>query len=353
MSSYETSTRLAELWTATDRLLEGATLEDVVVHHLGPLAATRLRRRGAPVPEPLVREERAAALSMLTGIPLVQRVRESCDGPLVLIKGPEIARLYPDNARRFGDIDLLTATADAVHRSLLANGFLEVDDPDLALHPEHHHLHPLRWPSIWLKVEVHTAPNWPLRAPRAPLEEILEARIPSSLGVEGVCAPTPLHHALVLAAHAWRHEPLQALRDLLDVAVVSAPVPERELERTADAWGIGRLWRTTWHAIEAVIYGGPRTVPLRTWARHLTSVRERSVLERHLQLLLHAYWELPPHLASAQAARALGRALGPTPGETWRAKLTRARSAVRNPRAPVTGRDSRLRLRSRRGRPGD
>jgi hypothetical protein len=59
-----------------------------------------LRRRGDTVPKPLVLEERAASLTMLTAVPLMERVRASCDGPLVLVKGPEVARVYPENAHR-------------------------------------------------------------------------------------------------------------------------------------------------------------------------------------------------------------------------------------------------------------
>lgn len=164
MSDRTTSSRLTAVWDATDRLLEDATLAGILAHRLGPLAANRLRRLGEPVPEPLALEERAASLSMLTGIPLIERIRASCDGPLVLIKGPEIARLYPGSARRFSDIDVLSANADAVHQALLACGFLESPDPEFEFTPEHHHLQPLKWPTIGLKVEVHKYPNWCTRS---------------------------------------------------------------------------------------------------------------------------------------------------------------------------------------------
>lgn len=35
---------------------------------------------------------------MLIAPPLLERIRAACDGPLVLVKGPEIARLYPGGA---------------------------------------------------------------------------------------------------------------------------------------------------------------------------------------------------------------------------------------------------------------
>ena len=343
MADRPAGTRLTELWESTDRLLERATLAGILAHKLGPLAAHRLRQLGEPLPEPLRLEERAASLSMLSAIPLIERLRESCDQQLVLIKGPEVASIYPGAARRFWDVDLLTDDATAVQRALVATGFLEVHDPNFDFTPEHHHLQPLKWPTIGLKVEVHAAPNWPERAAPPPIGEILDARVPSALGIDGVFAPTDLHHALILTSHAWRHGPLRSLRDLVDIAAVAATVDERELARTAAAWGVSRVWNTTRRAIEAIFYGGPETLPLRSWARHLGLVRDRTVLERHLDNMFHAYWGLPPHLALAQSARAARHAVGRMPGETWQEKLTRVRRALKNPRAPISrphGRDN-------------
>jgi hypothetical protein len=153
--------------------------------------------------------------------------------------------------------------------------------------------------------------------------------------VDDLWIPAPLHHALILATHAWSHVPLHTLRDLLDVAAVAAPLDERELELTAKRWGIGRIWRTTRDAIEGVFYGGRATTPLRSWARHLGDVRKQSILERHLARLVHPYWEAPAPRATLSLVRALGEAVTPLPGETWGEKLDRVGRAVRNPRAPV------------------
>jgi hypothetical protein len=334
MSGAETNGRSPELWSAIDRLLGGATIPGILAHELGPLAAYRLRQLGDPVPLPLQLEERAASLSMLTAVPLLERIRASCEGPLMLLKGPEVATHYPGRARRFGDVDILSAQAEDIQRSLVGQGFLEVEEPEHeAIHD--HHLQPLQWPAIPLKVELHVTPNWPVRAIPPPLEVLFEAAEPSSVGVAGVLAPSSLHHALIVSAHAWRHEPLQTLRDLFDVAVMSAGVDAAELERTARKWGIGRMWKTTRAAIDAVFYGGRLTAPLRSWARHLPRVRDRSVFERHLESLVHGYWELPPHLATVDLAQALRQSVTPAAGETWGDKLARARRALRNPRAPT------------------
>jgi Uncharacterised nucleotidyltransferase len=322
------------LWTAVDSLLSRATVSGILAHKLGPLAVVRARSHGLPVPHALLYEERAAALGMLTGIALVERIREGCDGPLILMKGAELAHLYPASARRFLDVDVLVPDANAAYLSLLRSGFSEAPDPE-GTPDDHHHLEPLVWPTIPLKVEVHSSPNWLASMRPPPLAEILEAAAPSTLGVSGVDAPHPMHHALILVSHAWSHEPLRTLRDLIDVAALAALVDERELEWTATSWGMGRVWDTTRRSIDCLFYGGKMFLPLRTWARHLTEPRERSVAEDHLARVLHAFWELPPGQALLRSVDALRLEVAPAPGETWSEKLARMTRAARDPHAPV------------------
>jgi hypothetical protein len=79
-----------EPWEDVDRLLERLTPELAAEHGLGPLAARRLRRAGDEVPERLLREERAGRTASLIAPALLRRVREAYDGPLLLLKGPEL-----------------------------------------------------------------------------------------------------------------------------------------------------------------------------------------------------------------------------------------------------------------------
>lgn len=334
------------LWESVDRLLAGATVEGIRVHELGPLASRRLRRLGLPVPPLLEAEERVALRATMTVVPLLQRIRSSCDGPLLVFKGPEVARLYPGRARSFVDVDLLAPDAEFVHRALLAAGFVEVGDPELFRN--HHHLRPLKWPALALKVEIHSRPMWPDSArPPAP-REIVEAAVPSGLGIDGLSAPNPVHHALMLAAHAWVHVPLHTLRDLVDVAAVSAGVAEGELDRVSRAWCIPRIWSTTRGATDALFGGRPWTAPLRLWARHLGTVRERTVLDNHLIRWLHPFWELPFPAALLTTAGTIGQEILPDPDEPWRDKLARARHALRHPGAPLSWHKSSWREPARR-----
>jgi hypothetical protein len=332
----------AALWEAVDRLVEGASIDDILYHRVGPLAARRWRQLGREPNRALLYEERAAALDTPLAQHLVQRVRERCDGPLVLFKGPEIARLYPASARRFSDIDLLSPDAEAVWRSLRAAGFVESPDEDVApTAAGHHHLPSLVWPTIPLRLEVHARLNSPTGATQPTVAEILEASAPSALGVDGIRVPALAHHALILTAHHWQHEPLWTLRDLIDVAAAAAQDDRLEIDRLAAAWGIGRIWQTTAKAIDGVVYGGPPTAPLRIWARHLAAVRPRTVLDDHLMRWLSPLWELPPRRALAATARSLANDIRPLPGEQPRRKLARVLAATREMRAPVTFRHSR------------
>jgi hypothetical protein len=322
------------LWQAVDELLEGAGVEAIRHHKLGALAARLRRQAGRPVPPALAADERGAAVAVVMARPLLEHVRSVCEGPLVLVKGPEVARLYPGSARTFGDLDLFATDAGEAQRALLAAGYIEVDDPEPFI--DHHHLRPLKSPTVGLKVELHTRPLWPVPTEPPPLGEILESAVPASVGIEGISAPAAVHHAMILAAHAWSHDPLQTLRDLVDIAAVSEGLSDEELTRTAEAWGIPKLWRTTRATIRALLEGGPTTIPLRTWARHLPSVRERSVIDSHLMRWLHVFWELPPRAAVADLRAAFRLTLLPAPGESWREKLARTGRIVRHPGEPMS-----------------
>jgi hypothetical protein len=320
------------LWRSVDRLVadaiasNGGDVGGLLAHKLGPFAARE--------------EQRSASVAGFLAPQLVRRIRDVVSGDLLVLKGPEVAALYPAARRRFSDVDVLVRDAAAAQAALLAAGFVEAEQG--AELDDHHHLHPLRLPSIWLGVEVHSAPNWPLHATaEPPLAEIFDAAVPSAVGVEGVSAPSPAHHALLLAAHAWRHQPLHLLRDLLDVAAFAEGIPEPELERIADRWGIGRVWRTTWAAVGAVFYDAPPPLPLRLWARHLEQVRPQTVLEEHLQRWLHPFWEQAFAPALRDSLSMIGRDVTPVAGETWRERLRRSADALRHLRDPAASRDQR------------
>ena len=220
-----------------------------------------------------------------------------------MLKGPEVAGRYPPGGRGFGDIDLLTPDPDTTRRALIANGLRRRGGR--ARRPASRQAAHLARASA--EARAPSSINWPQRLRPPETAEIFEASIPSVIGVEGLRAPRATHHALILAAHSWEHRPLRIIRDLLDVALLSAESDARALAETAHRWGLGRLWRTTHTAAASLFYGGRTSIPLLTWARHLRDVRDYTVFEQHLERVMSPFWALP----TTQRAAARGRS---TPG---------------------------------------
>jgi Uncharacterised nucleotidyltransferase len=330
----------AGLWESVEKLLRSGSVEGLLAHGLGPLAAQDLRRRGLHVPSALRAEEYQALLRMLAVEPLLNLVRASCDGPLVLMKGPEIAFRYPGSARAFVDLDLLVPDARTAHAQLRDCGFLEFGDPEL--YYRLHHRRPLSWPDLPLLVEIHSAPKWPDRLAAPDTREVIDNAIPSAVGVEGVLAPDPARHAVLIAAHAWAHQPLRRLRDLVDIRAIALEADAAEMDRLARSWQLARAWRTTAAVADALFDEGRRPLALRLWARHLSAVRERTVLETHLQDAIAGFWGLSLGAAAAAAGVALASDLRRAPEETWSDKLVRAVQALRDAFAPLSHHDALL-----------
>jgi putative nucleotidyltransferase-like protein len=313
---------------------------DLEYHGIELVAARRWRFAGRSVPDRLVARERSAAVSALASPSLLGRVRAAASGPLLLVKGPDAARYYPDpGMRNFGDLDLIAPDAATTQRQLLDAGFQEAGDP--ALYRGIHHLRPLFWPGLPLVIEVHHSPKWPKGLTAPPANQLIASATSHSSGPDGFLTLPAAHHALVLAAHAWAHEPLARLRDLLDVALVARGADRRELDSLARAWGIRRIWLTTRTAIDSVLADGPRPLSIAVFARHLEEARERTVLESHLERTFGSLWGLPAHQLLL-AAKAAGADLLPGAEESWPEKLARTRAAVNNAFVPKSQHDKML-----------
>jgi hypothetical protein len=320
----------APLWEGVSRLLDRApSLDDLRVHQLELLALARWRRLRHPIPAELEVEADRASLTALAAPLVLQRVRDACDGPIVLLKGPEAAAYYPEpSSRSFTDLDILVPNAFAAQSALRAAGFHLAGE-------EHryaggHHLQPVRYPGLPLVVEVHIRPKWVAGIPPPPVDAILEAAVPSAVPVAGISALPRPHHALVMAAHAWAHQPLGNLRQLIDIAAALAGAPSSEAVALASGWGMGRIWRTTTEAIDALLFGARPSWPLRLWARNLRGVRDRTVLATHLERWLAGFSAFPLRRAASVAVRAMADDLRPVSDEEWSKKLHRTGRAVRN-----------------------
>jgi hypothetical protein len=331
----------AALWAGVDRLVEragpGAALS---LHRLEPLAARRLRALGRAVPEELAESQRLGAAFALAASVHLQRARAAVDGPLLVLKGPELGALYPDASLRiYRDLDLFAPDAAAAQRSLVVAGFAEVGDPEY--YAEAPHLRPLAWPGLPMELEVHERPNWPRWLEPPPVAELFADARPSAGGVDGLLAPSPERHALLVAAHAWMHGPLERARDLLDVGLLAAEADRAELDRLARAWGIEKLWRATLALVEGLFLDGRPPWAQRGWARNLAALSERTVLERHVARWVGWYTALPTGLAARAMLDELRADLSPVGDEGWRRKARRSVRAVRNAFVPRSEHDRR------------
>jgi hypothetical protein len=341
---------MTDMWDRVDELVDRAgDIADLREHRLELLAARRWRQLGRPVPDELVAQERFAAVIAMTAPVLLGKVRAALDGPIVLLKGPEVAAGYPNPALRpYKDLDLLVPNARAAQEALKSAGFEEVGDP--AVYVGIHHLRPLWLRPLPLYVELHSTPKWIESLAPPPTSELLAVAVPSRVGVEGISTLRPDHHALVLAAHSWAHEPLRRLLELIDVASMIRGLDPAQLRALAETWRMARVWNTTLSASESLLENSAAAadpMPLRLWARNLPAVRRRTVFESHLERWLATFWALPLRPAFRATGVSARRAFGPAEGETWSEKLARMRLAFRNASAPRSQHDRELRERHR------
>jgi hypothetical protein len=345
----DTPSRQAALAAVETLVARARTLEDLESQGLQLLAARRWRELGRPVPRRLLRQERVVVANSLAAPAVLRRIRSAYDGDILLLKGPEVAIAYPDPALRpYGDLDLLVSDAHAAQKALTAAGFERLGNE--ARYRGKHHLQPLRLPALPLAVELHQRPHWPEGLTPPATRELLAAGIPARSGVAGILALPPAEHAVVLAANAWADAPLGNLRQMLDIALVAADASPEDETRLAATWGLSNIWATTVAALQA-IFGGARTpATLKLWARHLLSVRERTVLEARLTSWLSPLWGLSRLHGLEAGAAALAADLRPSPGQPWSEKRLRVRLALAYASRSTTEHDARLREPSPRAR---
>jgi hypothetical protein len=329
------------MWERVEKIVDGAPSVAALRHHGVELVAARVRREGGrAVPRELREDERRAALRALAAPVLLKRVRAAYTGPLVLMKGPEVAAHYPrSGVRTFCDLDLLVDDPYAAHRALKAAGFIEVGPP--ARYHGVHHLRPLAVPDLPLFVELHREPNRPRWLPSLPLADLLELTEPSATGVTGLQAPVRAVHALLIAAHGWAHEPLRRLLDLIDIGVLLRDGDRALAHELAHRWGLQRVWATTLGAMDGVLGGRRQGLAARVWARHLVAVRERTVFETHL-----TRWAGPVHGLPGTRLRALGggtlifsEAARPREDERWADVIRRVSLAMADASRPQSQHD--------------
>lgn len=207
---------------------------------------------------------------------MLQRVRDAIDGPLVIIKGAEVAAYYPrPGLRLWSDLDLVVPDSARALRQLCAAGFVADGG---AMRDGHHHEVGLSRPGSGLKVELHHALPLPEWGRQPGVAWLLDHAEPSRTGIDGLLAPRPSVHAVIVAAHAWRHCPFRSVLDLLDEELLLVGDGNRDAASAVAAeLGLRRLWNAEREVGDAIFHGGPPVRRLaRPFARDLTSCSERS-----------------------------------------------------------------------------
>lgn len=319
---------LATLWDRVDHLVDRApTVHALAAHRLHLAAARVWRARGSEVPPELEAEERRAALIAMPAHALLERARAAYAGKLLLMKGAEVAAYYRHPSDRFYcDLDLLADDAPAAQRALIEAGFVQCGDAQP--YDRAQHLCPVMWPGVPLFIEIHRRPNSPGWLPPPQTEEILDRSVPSATGVDGLLAPDPAAHALLLVAHSWTQAPLARLADLIDVAAVLGGDRRRQAEARARRWGWEGMWRIALRAGDAVLSDGAWPASLSVWARHLASARDRTVLEDHIARIAGPAAAMPVSRAPAAIVSAMRVTTTRGDEELWSRKLRRSGLAV-------------------------
>jgi hypothetical protein len=321
---------MSDLWPRVDRLIDAclATSDErtQIAQGIGLLAAQRLCDTGQPLPPALERERELATFLHLAGMSLLRRIRDRLDGPMIVIKGPEVAAHYPHpTLRAYGDIDILVPDAAAAQARLLAAGFVETADYEVA-----HTERPLRWSAFPLAIELHRTLPWLPALREPPLEDAFARAIPSRTGISGVQTLPEADHALLVASHAWRHVPLNRLGDLVDVMAMADGQDPATLAARAEEIRFGPVWATTRATAEALLDDAASgTLCLPWWARHLFPPRDRTVFEVHT-----ARWAGTIHSPTLSgklqsAGTILREDVWPRRGEPWGDKIARISVALR------------------------
>lgn len=342
-STVGPSRSTVSVWTGIDRLVDrNPELDDLRAHRLQLFAARRWRSLGHDVPAALRAEERRAALFTLAVPRVLEQIRAAYDGPILLLKGPEVGAYYPDPALRPAtDVDLLVENPDELQARLLDAGFVAIG-PDKTSYLTAHHLRPLLHSALALKIEIHRRPEWVKWGVAPPVAELFAAAVPSATGIAGISTVPPGYHALLVAAHSWSNLPLRRISDLIDLAALTAGLDRDDVAALAHRWDLAGVYETMLGAADAVLLGAPRTSALRTWASEMVAVHEPSVFRTHMHRLAGPLWALPPRRAVRVTMGVVAREILPAPGEGWREKLTRAGQGVLHPRRPRSEHERRI-----------
>jgi hypothetical protein len=288
-------------------------------HGVAALAARHLRANFRPIPRELATAEFTNSALQLEAYRLIKLIRETIDGPFILLKGVDTAAYYPAaSLRPIRDVDILVPDVVAAQHALLRAGWRTKPTPGFHEDPaSDHNLHqlcPVLHPMMSLPVEMHRNPNWPTWAKAPTYGEIAADALPSVVGIDNVLAPSVEQHALVLLAHSWARQPFEQMSQLIDFALLLEHCDRSRLHETARRWGLETLVEIGEQTVASVLFAeGHDPTVVRQFASHLrtltTPSRFRAQYNRYAASVLVA--GIPSALRASVAGaarRAVNRA---------------------------------------------
>jgi hypothetical protein len=279
-------------------------------HGLLPMAIAHWRRTGRPISYELEVERAAAAALLIEANHLVVRLASAHESPFLVFKGPEMSARYPDpTVRMLKDVDVLVRDADRVHDQLVCAGWQEMTGPAvLRWYDDIHQTHPLVVPGMTLPLELHRRPNWPSWGSAPPIDELFEAAQPSVVGVDGALAPSTEHHALLVLAHSWWHQPFEQLSQLVDFALLLEQSDAAVLRSTARRWQLGELLDVAVRTVDSILLGrGQAPLVVRWCAPHLRCLGQVSPLRQQVNRYAASFFVARPTEAARAAVEGVGR----------------------------------------------
>ncbi len=266
-----------QVWERVDELL---ALGDPPPPELRAIAGWRASERGdTETAERFQDDRRAIAFGSVSVRPLLERIRAATGQPMLLLKGPETAAVYPvSGVRPYGDLDLLMPDTVQAEADLLAVGFRQWASPLSGPVPWHHHRIPLHFGTTPLSIELHRDPGWLTWMTPPSNAELFARSVPSVTRVDGVVALPSTEATLFLAMHSWRHGPYHSLLHMIDIELMRQRADPAALDVLARRWGIGRVWQHTTRLLDWCFHDP--SLPLspleRMWSAHIRSGRARS-----------------------------------------------------------------------------
>ncbi len=220
---------------------------------------------------------------------------EHHEGPIIVMKGLEVAMLYPRPVERpFRDLDVLVRDPQVRWDRLVALGYRH--NPR-RVGIDHHHLPALADLTGTLGVELHHHPNVPSWA-KVPDDLVFATAQPSRTGIDGVLRPRDDVHALLLTLHCWKSG-FTRLRDLFD-AMLLAAASQVAVEETASALGLRRLWRVSVRLADSTLFGDEaRASRLERWMLP----RSLGIKDRRRIRLVSPYFAVNPLTVTTSHAR--------------------------------------------------